>query len=44
MEQEVEVYEIHNKKYTVVTRCMENSEDIEKLYNILCKFVISKLN
>ena len=40
----VEIYEIDNKKYTVITRTMENCENIEGLYNIICKFVVSKLN
>lgn len=39
-----EVYEIDGKKYTVITRCKQDSENIDKLYNILSKFIISKLN
>ena len=40
----VQVYEIDNKKYTVISKSIENTENIEKLYNVLCKFAISKLN
>lgn len=42
--QKIEIYEINNKKYTVVTRCVENSQSAEKIYDILCKFAISKLS
>ncbi len=38
-----EVYEINNKKYKVITSCIENSESIEKMYDVLCQFAISKL-
>ncbi len=37
-------YEIENKKYTVVTRCVENVQSIDKLYNVICKYVISQIN
>lgn len=43
-EQKVEIYEIDNKKYTVITKSVENSQNIDKLYNILCNFAISKLS
>lgn len=39
-----EVYEIDNKKYTVISKCGENPNSIDMLYNVLCKVVISKLN
>ena len=42
--EQVEVFEIENKKYTVITRCIENSLDTDNLYNIFCKYAISKLN
>lgn len=42
--QKEEIYEINNKKYVVITKCIENSEDINKLYEVLCKFAISKLD
>ena len=42
--EQVEVFEIENKKYTVITRCIENSQNTDKLYNIFCKYAISKLN
>jgi len=42
--EKVEIFEIKNKKYRVITRCMEDSQDTDKLYNILCKYAISKLS
>lgn len=42
--EKLEIYEINNKKYTVITKYIDNSEKIEKLYDVLCKFAISKLN
>ena len=42
--EKLEIYEINNKKYTVITKYIDNSENIEKLYDVLCKFAISKLN
>ena len=42
--EKVEIFEIENKKYTVITRCIENSQDIDKLYDIFCKYAITKLN
>lgn len=38
-----EIYEINEKKYKVITRCIENSQSADKIYNVLCKFAISKL-
>ena len=40
----IEVYEIDNKKYTVISKCVENPNNIDRLYDVLCKFAISKLN
>ena len=42
--QKTEIYEIEDKKYTVITKCVENAEKVDKLYNILCRYAISKLN
>lgn len=42
-QQNITTYEIDNKKYTVVTRCIDNSEELNKLYDVLCKFVMDKL-
>lgn len=36
-----EIYEINNKKYTVITRSVENSQNIDKLYEVLCKYIIN---
>lgn len=38
-----EIYEIDNRKYKVITRSIENSQSTEKIYDVLCKFAISKL-
>ena len=38
-----EIYEINEKKYKVITRCIENSQSADKIYNVLCRFAISKL-
>lgn len=42
--EKVEIYEIKDKKYRVVTRSIKNIQDIDKLYEVLCKFAISKLH
>ena len=41
---EVTTYQINNKKYTVITKCIENVENIDKLYDVICKYVISQIN
>lgn len=41
--QSVTTYEINNKKYTVITRCVENVQNMEKLYDVICKYVISQI-
>ncbi len=38
-----EIYVVNNKEYKVITKSIENSQDEDKLYDILCKFAISKL-
>lgn len=42
--EQIETYEIENKKYKVITRYIENSENIEKIYDVLSDIIISKLN
>lgn len=42
--EKVEVYEIENKKYTVISRNVNEEENIDLLYNVLCKYALSKLN
>ena len=42
--QNVTTYEIENKKYTVITRCVENVQNTDKLYDLICKYAISKIN
>ena len=39
--QNVTMYEIGNKKYTVITKCIENAKNIDKLYDVICKYVIA---
>ena len=40
----VTTYEIDNKKYTVITKCTDNAQNIDKLYDVICKYVISQIN
>lgn len=40
----VTTYEIENKKYTVITKNAEKTEDIDKLYDIICKYMISQIS
>ncbi len=42
--QNVATYEIDHKKYTVITRCIENVQNTDKLYDVLCKYAISQIN
>ncbi len=39
-----EIYEINNKKYKVINKCVENGQSADKIYDILCKYAISKLS
>ncbi|MCI8587922.1 MAG: hypothetical protein HFJ49_04865 [Clostridia bacterium] len=41
--QNVAIYEINNKKYTVITKCVENVQNTNKLYDVICKYVISQI-
>ncbi len=38
------IYEIDNKKYTVITKCVENVQNVNKLYDVICKYAISQIN
>ena len=40
----VTIYEVNNKKYTVITRCTNNVQNIDKLYDVICKYVISQID
>ncbi len=42
--QNVSTYEIDNKKYTVITKCIENVQNIDGLYDVICKYAISQIN
>ncbi|MBS5853667.1 MAG: hypothetical protein KIC56_00370 [Clostridium sp.] len=41
--QNVTTYEIDNKKYTVITKCVENVQNSNKLYDVICKYAISQI-
>lgn len=40
----VTIYEIDDRKYTVITKCVENVQNMDKLYELICKYVISQIN
>lgn len=40
----VSSYEIDDKKYMVISNYKVNEHSIDKLYEILCKYIISQLN
>ena len=42
--QNMTIYEIDNKKYTVITECIENGQSIDKLYEIICKYASSQIS
>lgn len=42
--QNVTTYEIDNKKYTVITKCVENVQNTNKLYDVICKYAISQID
>lgn len=43
-QEEKEVYEIDNQKYTVITRTIENAESLNNLYKAFSKYAIKKLS
>lgn len=42
--QSVTDYELDNKKFIVITKCVESVQNIDKLYDIVCKYVVSQIN
>lgn len=42
--QNITTYEIENKKYTIITKCIDNVQNTDKLYDIICKYAISQIN
>lgn len=38
------IYEIDNKKYIVITKSVENVQNVNKLYDVICKYAISQIN
>lgn len=43
-QEEREIYEIDNKKYTVITKTIEEAEGLNNLYKAFSKYAIRKLN
>jgi len=42
--EEVHFYEIDGKKYTVISKVVDNPKSIDKLYEILAKYALKRLN
>ena len=42
--EEKQIVEVDNKKYTVITRCVEDVQSIDNLYNVICKYAVSQIN
>ena len=38
-----EIYEIDGKKYTVISRDIDNPNNIDRLYDVLTKFALERL-
>ena len=38
-----EIYEIDGKKYTVISRVIDNHNNIDRLYDVLAKFALERL-
>ncbi len=43
-QEEKEVYEIDNHKYTVITRTIEGAESLNNLYEAFSKYTLRKLS
>lgn len=43
-QEEKEIYEVNNQKYTVVTRTIENAQSMNNLYEAFSKYAIRKLS
>lgn len=41
--EEKEIFKIENKQYTVITKVINNCKSSEKLYELLCLYVLNKL-
>ena len=42
--EEVHFYEIDGKKYTVISKVVDNLKSADKVYEILAKYVLRRLN
>ena len=38
------IYEIDGKKYTVISKVIDNPNNIDRLYEVLAKYALAKLN
>ena len=43
-QEQKEIYEIDNQKYTVVTRTIENAQSMNNLYEAFSRYTLRKLN
>lgn len=43
-QEEKEIYDIDNKKYTVIARTIENAESLDKLYEAFSRYAIKRLS
>ena len=41
---EQKVYEVNNKKYIVISKVAENSNNTDGIYNLVTEYVLEKLN
>lgn len=44
IKEEKEVYDIDNKKYTVITRTIDDAQSLDKLYEAFSKYALKKLS
>ena len=42
--EKIAIYEVDNKKYTVVTKCIENAQNIQYVYDVIVNYVIEEIN
>lgn len=41
--QNITTYKIEDKTYTVVTRYIENAQNRDKLYDVICQYIVSQI-
>ena len=42
--EKIDIYKIDDKKYMVISKCVQNTINTDRLYDILCKYAISRIN